>query len=89
MQFDSRQLHTGKGRRDAALFLARRVELTVTAAEVFSLIADPRRHIEIDGSGTVRDVAVKGPDRLGFWEPAASSQDYSAKSNGVPTIMEH
>jgi hypothetical protein len=56
---------------------------------VFSLIADPRRHIEIDGSGTVRDVAVKGPDRLGFWEPAASSQDYSAKSNGVPTIMEH
>ncbi|CAN5282933.1 SRPBCC family protein [soil metagenome] len=31
--------------------------------EVFSLLADPRRHVELDGSGTVTDV-VKGPDRL-------------------------
>jgi len=30
---------------------------------VFDLLADPRRHPEIDGSGTVRQ-AVEGPDRL-------------------------
>lgn len=30
---------------------------------VFDLLADPRRHSEFDGSGTVRD-AVTGPDRL-------------------------
>ena len=30
---------------------------------VFALLADPRRHREIDGSGTVRD-AVDGPPRL-------------------------
>ena len=30
---------------------------------VFDLLADPRRHREIDGSGTVRD-AVEGPSRL-------------------------
>lgn len=40
---------------------------TVVAAppqEVFDLLADPRRHAEFDGSGTVRD-AVSGPPRLG------------------------
>lgn len=30
---------------------------------VFDLLADPRRHAEIDGSGTVKG-AVRGPDRL-------------------------
>lgn len=30
---------------------------------VFDLLADPRRHSEFDGSGSVRD-AVSGPDRL-------------------------
>ena len=34
-----------------------------TPERVFDLLADPRRHPEIDGSGTVRD-AVEGPDRL-------------------------
>lgn len=33
--------------------------------QVFDLLADPRRHAEIDGSGTVRGV-VHGPDRLGL-----------------------
>jgi len=40
---------------------------TVVAAEpavVFDLLADPRRHHEFDGSGTVR-TAIAGPDRLG------------------------
>lgn len=32
-------------------------------AEVFALLADPRRHAEIDGSGTVKGV-VQGPERL-------------------------
>lgn len=31
--------------------------------EVFALLADPRRHAEIDGSGTVRS-ALAGPERL-------------------------
>lgn len=44
--------------------VSRRVLVTAPAAEVFDLVADPHRHPEIDGSGTVRDVAVSGPDRL-------------------------
>lgn len=34
-----------------------------TPERIFDLLADPRRHREIDGSGTVRD-AVEGPTRL-------------------------
>ncbi len=34
-----------------------------TPERIFDLLADPRRHKEIDGSGTVRD-AVDGPERL-------------------------
>lgn len=33
------------------------------AAQVFALLADPHRHHEFDGSGTVRG-AASGPDRL-------------------------
>ncbi len=33
------------------------------AEKIFALLADPRRHREFDGSGTVRD-AVDGPSRL-------------------------
>jgi len=34
-----------------------------TPERIFDLLADPRRHSDLDGSGTVRDV-VDGPDRL-------------------------
>jgi hypothetical protein len=44
--------------------VTRRVSVPAPAAEVFALLADPRRHHELDGSGTVRDIPVTGPDRL-------------------------
>jgi uncharacterized protein YndB with AHSA1/START domain len=37
--------------------------INAPASVVFSILADPRRHPEIDGSGTVRGT-VTGPDRL-------------------------
>ncbi|RVW09129.1 dimethyladenosine transferase [Prescottella agglutinans] len=43
--------------------IARRVTVDAPASTVFDLIADPRRHHELDGSGTVRHT-VAGPDRL-------------------------
>ena len=39
--------------------VTRRVEVSAPAAEVFSLISNPHRHVEIDGSGTIRDVEVR------------------------------
>jgi uncharacterized protein YndB with AHSA1/START domain len=44
--------------------VSRSVQVSAPVADVFDLIADPHRHPEIDGSGTVRDVDVKGPHRL-------------------------
>ena len=43
--------------------VSRTVEIEAPAAELFALVADPRRHGEIDGSGTVGE-AVEGPGRL-------------------------
>jgi hypothetical protein len=39
------------------------VEVNAPAAELFAIVADPRRHHELDGSGTVRDNIV-APERL-------------------------
>lgn len=44
--------------------VSRSVQVSAPVSTLFDLIADPHRHPEIDGSGTVRDVDVKGPHRL-------------------------
>jgi len=43
--------------------VARTVEVQASSDDVFALVADPHRHGELDGSGTVRDT-VSGPRRL-------------------------
>lgn len=43
--------------------VSRSVVVPVPPEEVFALLADPRKHAEIDGSGTVKS-ALKAPDRL-------------------------
>lgn len=50
---------------DAGSFkVARRVTVHASAGDVFALVADPHRHPELDGSGTVRDTRTRGPERL-------------------------
>jgi hypothetical protein len=43
--------------------VSRAVEVAAPAAELFEIVADPYRHAELDGSGTVVG-AVTGPRRL-------------------------
>jgi hypothetical protein len=43
--------------------ISRSAEVNAPAAEIFEIVADPRRHGELDGSGTVKDT-IAGPDRL-------------------------
>ena len=43
--------------------VSRAVVVDAPAAELFDLVADPHRHGDIDGSGTVKDT-VTGPARL-------------------------
>ncbi|WP_033337766.1 SRPBCC family protein [Catenuloplanes japonicus] len=44
--------------------VSRRALVNAPAAELFALVADPHRHPELDGSGTVRREAVEGPHQL-------------------------
>ncbi|WP_067966078.1 SRPBCC family protein [Nocardiopsis trehalosi] len=44
--------------------ISRSVVIDAPAEKIFDILADPRRHPEFDGSGTVR-AAVTGPARLG------------------------
>lgn len=43
--------------------VARQVDVTAQPSQVFALLADPTRHGELDGSGTVQDT-VSGPAPL-------------------------
>ncbi|MYR07369.1 dimethyladenosine transferase [Gordonia sp. SID5947] len=45
--------------------VSRRVRVNASAAHIFGLVANPHRHPELDGSGTVRETPVTGPDTLG------------------------
>ncbi len=39
------------------------IEIDAPAAAVFAILADPRQHVRIDGSGSVKEL-LRGPDRL-------------------------
>jgi uncharacterized protein YndB with AHSA1/START domain len=60
-------------------------DITVDAPPdvVFAILADPRRHSEIDGSGSVRSV-VRGPDRL-----TGTGQRFTVRMKlfGVPYVI--
>ncbi|TDO12103.1 uncharacterized protein YndB with AHSA1/START domain [Mycobacterium sp. BK086] len=43
--------------------VSRSIEVNAPAAELFAMVADPRRHHELDGSDTVRD-NITCPDRM-------------------------
>lgn len=46
-----------------APFTSDSIVISAEPRQIFDILADPRRHSEIDGSGTVRDTLF-GPDRL-------------------------
>ncbi len=57
-------------------------EVTRPAAELFALVADPHRHAELDGSGTVGQ-AVRGPHAL----QQGDTFTVNMKMYGVPYKM--
>ena len=59
--------------------ICRSVEVAAPAAELFAIAADPRRHRELDGSGTVRD-NIKAPAEL----TVGSKFSTKMKMFGVP-----
>jgi Polyketide cyclase / dehydrase and lipid transport len=59
--------------------VSRRVEVAAPAAELYALAADPRRHPELDGSGTVRDNIEMPPQLV-----VGSKFSTKMKMYGVP-----
>ena len=59
--------------------ISRSVEVNAPADEIFAIVADPRRHHELDGSGTVLDL-INGPERLS----AGAKFSVQMKQYGVP-----
>ena len=59
--------------------ISRSVQVDAPAAELFAIAADPRRHHELDGSGTVRD-NVKAPPELSLGAKFTTNM----KMYGVP-----
>lgn len=49
---------------DPAKIVSRSVVVPAPAQEIFDLLADPRRHSEIDGSGSVKEARIDAPARL-------------------------
>lgn len=60
--------------------VSRTVVVDAPASELFAMIADPRRHTELDGSGTVKDAAVSAPSRLS----QGAKFSVAMKQRGVP-----
>lgn len=56
-------------------------------ATVFAILADPRQHARIDGSGTVLGVA-QGPDRLELGSTFAMKMKMGAKYQTPNTVVE-
>lgn len=65
------------------------VERVIAASpeQIFALVADPRRHQDIDGSGTVRD-AHDLPERLTLGATFGMNMDYGGPYSMTSTIIE-
>lgn len=58
------------------------------ANEIFDLLADPRRHPEIDGSGTVRETKPDTVQRLSLGSKFAMSMKFGVRYSMVSEVIE-
>ena len=56
---------------------------------IFDVLADPRRHAEIDGSGTVVEAKVDGPDRLEMGSKFGMKMKWGAPYRITNTVVEY
>jgi uncharacterized protein YndB with AHSA1/START domain len=62
--------------------------IPASAERIFALISDPRRHREIDGSGTVRD-SKNVPDKLELGSTFGMSMKVGIPYSMVSTVIEY
>jgi uncharacterized protein YndB with AHSA1/START domain len=61
--------------------------IPAAASAIFDILSDPRRHGEIDGSGTVKD-AIKGPERLQLGSHFSMAMKLGVPYRIVNTVVE-
>jgi uncharacterized protein YndB with AHSA1/START domain len=62
--------------------------INAPADKIFDLLADPRRHQEIDGSGTLREATVEAPDRLSMGAVFTMKMHLAVNYSMVNTVVE-
>ncbi len=66
----------------------RSVIVDASPGDVFDLLADPRRHHEIDGSGTVREAGLSAPERLSAGAKFGMKMKYGVPYRITNTVVE-
>ncbi len=64
------------------------IDVAAPPEDVFALLADPRRHTEFDGSGSVQGV-VSGPERLTLGAKFGMNMKIGAPYRVVNTVVEY
>ncbi len=72
----------------SSLLVSRSVEVPAAAAEIFNLLADPARHHEIDGSGTVVAAVADAPSRLSLGAAFGMKMKVGAPYKITNTVVE-
>jgi hypothetical protein len=72
----------------SSLIVSRNVVVEAPAAEIFNLLADPQRHQEIDGSGTVKGAQPDAPKRLSAGARFGMSMKLGAPYKMTNTVTE-
>jgi len=70
------------------LLISREITIAAPPPAVFSLLADPHRHADFDGSGTVRN-SVSGPERLALDDTFTTAMKlFGVRYRIVNTVVE-
>lgn len=73
---------------DPSKIVSRTVFVPVPASAIFDLLADPRRHGEIDGSGSVKHAADDAPVRLALGSKFGMSMRIGVPYKMTNTVVE-
>jgi hypothetical protein len=73
---------------DPSKIVSRSVVVPAPAADIFNLLADPRRHHEIDGSGSVKAADINAPARLSLNSKFGMKMRIIVPYNMMNTVVE-
>lgn len=73
---------------DRSKVVSRSVVVPASPSEIFDLLADPRRHGEIDGSGSVKGAQADAPERLSMGSKFGMNMRIAVPYKMTNTVVE-